>query len=118
MPRLGPEARQWRYRTIRVANVLAVGDKIVVLLNERLNFFIPFDVGDFVVDGVGAEIHETPNFKSFFSQSSRAGNIQYRICMREQPFCPGSAQTEPFLVRVAAPISPALFQTEAFGHAC
>ena len=58
LARLCPQTRRWWYRTIRVADILAVSDKIVVLFNDRTRFFVAVGKRDFMVNGIGAEVDE------------------------------------------------------------
>ena len=117
LPRARPQARRRRHWTVGVADVLAVGDKIVVLFNDRSGFFVAVGAPDFVVNGVGAEVHQMTNLEPFFGKPGRSRDVEYRIRVCEQRFRLGSAQPEPFIVRVAAPVSPAIFQPEAFADA-
>ena len=113
LARLRPQARQRRHRTVRVADVLAVGDKVVVLLDDRPRFFVAVGVRDFVVNRIGAEVDEPAHFVPFLGKAGGAGNVEHRIGVREKLLRLGPAQPKPCAVAVAPAIGPAILQAEA-----
>ena len=98
LTRLGSETRQWRYGTIRIANVLAESDDIVVLFDERTDVVVPLDKSNFVDDGVGAYIYEAADLEPFFRKSCCPRDPQYRVRMGEQLLRLAAGQAKPFLI--------------------
>src|SRR5438552_2792099 len=60
------------------------------------------------------QIDHPPNLQSLFGHTSRAGDIDHCIRVRQQVFAPLAGHTKPGLIPVAASIGPALPESEAF----
>ena len=70
----------WQW-TVGRANVLPIGDKLVVLFNKCSDVFNTIGESDLMNDRIGAEIYQSPNFEPFFSKPRGSCDIQHDVGM-------------------------------------
>ena len=72
-----------RHRAVPRPKILAIGHKLVMLVDQCPHVGIIIDVGDLVVHRVRTEEHQPPHLKVFFCQPGCAGDVEDHVRISE-----------------------------------